>query len=213
MNCILKRNGLERNPNYTRWETWGGEHVVDGLGNHGGFLVDHELEALGADQLHHVLLLHPFADARKPSTWASLSLSLRACVRACSVRVELMRMTKGEANSVAFFLSSLLKNVFMVWSEEIAVYASNKRCGLVLASPRACFTLQIVCLVNGAFYSGTDLSIINLGELGGRDVEGGGSITFCAVGLCYALLYLGVKKWAVNNRLLTVNCLTVFLNC
>jgi hypothetical protein len=40
------------------------------------------------------------------------------------------------------------------------------------------FTLQIVCLVNGAFYSGTDLSIINLGELGGRDVEGGGSITF-----------------------------------
>lgn len=37
---------------------WGGQHVADGLGDHGGLLVDHELEALGADQLHDAFLLH-----------------------------------------------------------------------------------------------------------------------------------------------------------
>lgn len=35
-----------------------GEHVADGLRNHGGIFVDDELETLGADQLHRVFLPH-----------------------------------------------------------------------------------------------------------------------------------------------------------
>lgn len=36
-----------------RDRTRGGEHVPEGVGDHGGLLVDEELETLGADELDH----------------------------------------------------------------------------------------------------------------------------------------------------------------
>lgn len=60
--------------------TWGSKHVADGLGDHGSLLVNDELEALGANQLHRLLVprvLLPSLHPRDATTNVNPPLSRR----------------------------------------------------------------------------------------------------------------------------------------
>lgn len=109
-----------------REKTWRGEHVVDGLGNHGGIFVDDEFEALGADQLNHVLLLHLlqfcFCLCRLPQDFSQyLYCVYRTCVRVRSwILINTKRHPKminsGSVNlwRVLFFLKKKKWRVLLI---------------------------------------------------------------------------------------------------